>query len=364
LPSAPTITFTKDAIFDLLVPPLIFEAAFYLRWKQLRREFPVILTLASAGVVVSGAITVMGMHYWAQWPWPSALVFSALIAAMDPIAAIFTFRESGGHGRLHLLIEAESLFDDGSAAVAFGAAILIAIGRPLTAISLTTSLLATVGGAVLCGIVVGGMVLFLTRHPPDHLDGLISTSVAAYGSFLLAEHFNFSGVFATMTAGLLIGNWGPLGTLSDHGREVVHAFWEYAGFVASSFVFLLIGMDLATQNFTAVWLPIVVAVIFVVFGRAVAVYSTCVIFARSDLRVSRRHQNALLWGAQRGALPLALALGLPAELPWRAEIIAVSFAVVAFSVFVQGLTTPSVLRAIGELPPRHHMMRFERHPAR
>jgi len=88
----------------------------------------------------------------------------------------------------------------------------------------------------------------------------------------------------------------------------------------------------------------------VLLGRAVAIYPICLLFARSDLRVTDRHQRALLWGGLRGALALALALGLPPELPRRSEIISVSFAVVAFSVFVQGLTMPPLLRSIGEIP--------------
>ena len=353
LPLAPKISFTKELIFDALLPPLLFEAAFYLRWKQLRREIPVILTLASVGVVLSGAVTAMGMHYAARWQWPSALVFGSLIAATDPVSVIATFRDARVHGRLRLLIEAESLFNDGTAAVAFGVAVLFATGHPLTAVGLTRSLLATVGGALLCGSTVGGIALFLTRRTEDHLVELTFTTVAAYGSFLLAEQFHFSGVFATIAAGLIIGNRGPRDGLSDHGREAVQAFWEYAAFVANSLVFLLIGMQETNQNFAAVWLPSIVAVVFVILGRAVAVYPLCLLFARSDLRVTVRHQHALLWGGLRGALALALALGLPVELPWRAEIITVSFAVVAFSVFVQGLTMPALLRVIGEIPPVH-----------
>ena len=141
LPLAPKISFTKELIFNALLPPLIFEAAFYLRWNQLRRELPVILTLASAGVVLSGAVTAMGMHYLARWQWPSALVFGSLIAATDPVSVIATFREAKVHGRLRLLIEAESLFNDGTAAVAFGVAVLFATGHPLTAVGLTKSLI-------------------------------------------------------------------------------------------------------------------------------------------------------------------------------------------------------------------------------
>ena len=353
LPLSLKITFTKELIFSTLLPPLIFEAAFYLRWNQLRRELPVILTLASAGVVLAGAVTAMGMHYLAYWQWPSAVVFGSLIAATDPVSVISTFREAAVHGRLPLLIEAESLFNDGTAAVAFSIAVLFATGHPLTAGGLTTSLLETVGGALLCGAAVGGVVLFAMGRTEDHLVELTFTTVAAYGSFLLAEQFHFSGVFATITAGLILGNWGPLGALSDQGREAVRTFWEYAAFVANSLVFLLIGMYETSQNFSAVWLPSFIAVVFVLLGRAAAVYPICLLFVRSGLRVTVRHQHALLWGGLRGALALALALGLPVELPRRAEIITVSFAVVAFSVFVQGLTMPLLLRQIGEIPSAH-----------
>jgi CPA1 family monovalent cation:H+ antiporter len=116
---------------------------------------------------------------------------------------------------------------------------------------------------------------------------------------------------------------------------------------------LRLGLRETSQNIVAVWLPSVIAILFVILGRAVAVYPLCLLFARSDLRVNLRHQHALLWGGLRGALALALALGLPVELPGRAEIITVSFAVVAFSVIAQGLTMPPLLRVIGEIPPVH-----------
>ena len=354
LPFGPKISFTKELIFDALLPPLIFEAAIYLRWNLLRRELPVILTLASAGVVISAAVTAMGMHFLAHWQWSSALVFGSLIAATDPVSVIATFRGAGVHGRLTLLIEAESLFNDGTAAVAFGIAVLFTAGLALSASGLSMSLVVTVGGSLLCGAVVGGVAVFLTGRTEDHLVELTFTTVAAYGSFLLAEQLHFSGVLATIAAGLIIGNRGLIGFLSGHGRAAVQAFWEYAAFVANSLVFLLIGMYEATQNFRAFWLPTVLAVVVVLLGRAIAVYPICLLFTRSGLRVTARHQHVLLWGGLRGALALALALGLPVELPERAEIIAVSFGVVAFSVFVQGLTMPTLLRAIGELPPVPH----------
>jgi CPA1 family monovalent cation:H+ antiporter len=130
----------------------------------------------------------------------------------------------------------------------------------------------------------------------------------------------------------------------------VQTFWEYAAFVANSLVFLLIGMHEAHQNLFAVWLPAVVAIVLVTLGRAAAIYPCCLLFSRSSLRVTARHQHILFWGGLRGALALALALGLSSAVSQSETIIAVSFAVVAFSVFVQGLTIPPLLRKMGEIP--------------
>jgi CPA1 family monovalent cation:H+ antiporter len=129
----------------------------------------------------------------------------------------------------------------------------------------------------------------------------------------------------------------------------VQAFWEYAAFAANSIVFLLIGMHEAHQNFLAVLPSALLAIALVTVGRAVAIYPCCLLFARSSLRISAQHQHVLFWGGLRGALALALALGLPPSVPQREEIFTVTFAVVAFSVFVQGLTIAPLLRRMGEI---------------
>jgi len=147
-----------------------------------------------------------------------------------------------------------------------------------------------------------------------------------------------------------MGNVKSFNAISERGREAIQAFWEYAAFVANSLVFLLIGMHEARQNFVAIWLPAVIAIALTTLGRAVAIYPCCLLFVRSSLRVTRKQQHVLFWGGLRGALALALALGLPPEVPLREEIITISFAVVAFSVFAQGLTMIPFLRRMGEIP--------------
>ena len=162
------------------------------------------LVLATLGVVLSAGVTALGMRYLVDWNWMSAIVFGALIAATDPVSVIATFKEAKAHGRLLVLIEAESLFNDGTAAVAFGVAVAIASGEHLSSFAVSSILVKTIGGGILCGTVVSVLVLLLAGRTEDHLVEITFTTVAAYGSFLLAEHFGLSGVLATITAGLLM----------------------------------------------------------------------------------------------------------------------------------------------------------------
>jgi CPA1 family monovalent cation:H+ antiporter len=348
LPFSPNIVLTKQLVFTAFLPPLIFEAAFQLRWRELRKDLPVILAQATVGVVLSAAATAIGMHYLAQWTWISAMVFGVLIAATDPVSVIAMFKDAKVHGRIRLLVEAESLFNDATAAVAFTIAIVFASGQSIGAVGVTKTLLIVVAGSLVCGAAVAGLGLLLAGATDDHLVEITFTTVAAFGSFLLAEHFHLSGVLASLTAGLILGNVGHL-AIDPKGRAAVEEFWEYAAFVANSLIFLLIGMRLANQDYGFVLLPALIAIGVVILGRAIAVYPLSLLFARSTLRIKPQHQHILFWGGLRGALALALALGLPPAMPGREAIITVAFAVVAFSIFVQGMTIKPLMRRLGEI---------------
>ena len=344
------IEITKDLIFTIFLPPLIYEAAIYIKWQELRRDLPVILTLATIGVLLSAAVTAAGMHYLAKWGWQSAILFGVLIAATDPVSVIATFKGAGVHGRLRLLVEAESLFNDSTAAIAFSIALAFAIGGSITVLGTIQTLVITVAGGILCGALVAGGVLLLAGRTDDHLIEICLTTVAAYGSFLLAEHFHLSGVLASLVAGLLTGNIGSLGSFTDKGRESVVSFWEFIAFIVNSLIFMLIGIRAAYQDFTNLLLPIIIAIAMMFAGRALAIYPLSTLFSRSALQVSSNHKHILFWGGLRGALALALALGLPPELPDRGAIVAVAFAVVAYSIFLQGLTMVPLLRKLKEIP--------------
>lgn len=347
VPGAIGITLTRDLIFDAFLPPLVFEASLYIDWRKLRKDLAVILTLATLGVFLTAGATTVGMHYFARWNWESAALFGILMSATDPVSVIATFKEAGIHGRLRLLLESESLFNDGTAAVAFSAMLVFLTGEKLTAGAIGLRLAASIAGGILCGATITWSVLFLAGQTKDHLTEITLTTVAAYGSFLLADRLHFSGVFASLTAGVIVGNTGFLRSI--YSREAVESFWEYAAFVANAFIFVLIGIRTGEQHFAGVGTLVPVAVTITLFARAFAIYPCCALFARSTLRVEPRHQHILFWGGLRGALALALALGLPPELPYREEIITTAFVIVAFSIFAQGLTITPLMRWLREI---------------
>ncbi|MES2299092.1 MAG: sodium:proton antiporter [Pseudomonadota bacterium] len=347
VPHLPALDLTKELIFSVLLPPLIFEAALFLPWRELRKVLPFVLVTASAGLLLSAGATAAAMHYLLGWPWLAAGIFGVLIGATDPVSVIATFKDAGVKGTLRMQVESESLFNDGTAAVLFGLLLAFAGGSAPSAAGVARDALLTIGGGIGAGVLVAALILYLAGKTTDHLVELNFTMVAAYGSFLLAEHFHCSGVLATLCAGLIVGNRGPLGAISPKGREAVEAFWEFAAFVANSLIFLLIGMREARQDFSTLILPTMAAIVFVLCGRALAIYPIAALFQRSAQRVPLAHQHILVWGGLRGALALALALGLPASLPYQSQIVTITFGVVAFSIVVQGLTVTPLLRKLG-----------------
>jgi len=348
------LALTHDLIFDVVLPPLLFEAALNLRWRPLARDLAPILALSTVGVALCAAVVAAGLVFVLGWGIEPALAFGALIAATDPIAVIALLRETGVTGRPRLLIEAESLVNDGAAAVVFALVLAWIAGDaggagPLGGVWMLVEI---AGGGVAIGLLVGLGAVVIAGTAEDHLVETALTAVAAFGSFLVAARLGASGVLATVTAGIVMGNLGVHGArfglrLTEQGQAFVLEFWEFAAFLANSVVFLLIGSAVATTDFAREGFgALALVVLLSLAGRAAAVYPVCLAFAGSRWAVPLNEQHLLWWGGLRGALALALALSLPPHIPQRADILIAAFAVVAFSVIVQGLTAPLVLRRL------------------
>jgi CPA1 family monovalent cation:H+ antiporter len=366
---------SADIILSLLVPPLIFEAAFHLRWEDLRRDLGFIILLAVPGVilttvVVGSLISIANIGIGIEL----AMVFGALIAATDPVAVVALFRRLGVPKRLQVLLEGESLFNDGTAIVVFNIALAIAGltahgGTSLTADSgiggWITEFLMVAGGGILTGVILGMFASQIIGRIDDALVETTLTTVLAFGSYLVGEHvLGVSGVLAVVAAGIVNGNVGPSG-MSATTRVVVFNFWEYAAFLANSFIFLLIGLAIDIVDLRNSWPAIVVAILAVLLVRALGIYGLS-LFNRE---ISTKWKHVLYWGGLRGAIALALALTLPIEadqglLSQITLLRNMAFGVVLFTLLVQGISMDWVVKRLKLVQRSHFQEEYERRHAR
>jgi CPA1 family monovalent cation:H+ antiporter len=346
-------------LFTVFLPPLLFETALNLRSDPLRRDWKPITIYTLGGTVASTFIVGWLVHWTLQIPLSSGLVFGALISATDPIAVIAIFKRLGAGQRLTLIIEAESLFNDGVAAVLFAVALAAAGGAH---VSLATSLWQVcllIAGGTLTGAVIGGLASRLHYELDDHLVEITLTTVVAFGAYVAAEALHVSGVMAVVAAGFVIGNYGMPNTMSPGTRLAVSAFWEYAAFVVNSIVFLLIGIEMAYVHWQNRLWQMAGAVLIVLAGRA-AIYPLSLLVNRLRGAVPRAWQHVLFWGGLRGALSMALVLGLSRDFPQRDTLVAITFGVVLFSLLAQGSTIGGLLRRLELAQPQQEQAQEQR----
>ncbi|MEW6569019.1 MAG: Na+/H+ antiporter [Chloroflexota bacterium] len=360
LRSSVSLHLLPELILGLFVPPLVFEAAFHLNLDAVRRNLLTILLFAIPGVVLNMVLVGWVVMAGAGLPLSLALVFGALIAATDPVAVVALFRKLGVPKRLEVLLEGESLFNDGTAIVLFNLTLVGVISAGIDLGAAAVEFVRVAAGGVMVGLVLGWLVSRLIGRIDDYLVETTLTTVLAYGSYLVAEELHVSGVLAVVAAGLINGNLGPHG-MSPTTRIVVLNFWEYVAFLANSAVFLLIGLEIDLPVLLANWRTILWAIFGVLASRAVVVYSLS--WFGGHLPMKWRHM--MYWGGLRGGIALALALSLPAALGTeRSTITVMAFGVVFFTLVVQGLTLGSVVRGLGLVERSEAQIEYERRQGR
>ncbi|HUV32916.1 MAG TPA: sodium:proton antiporter [Devosiaceae bacterium] len=349
-----SIDFNKT-LMEGMLSFLLFAGALHVDFSQLASQRLVIGVMATVGVVFS-TFVVAGLT-WAAFavagvdlPFVWALVFGALISPTDPVAVLGVLKTVKVPASLEAQIGGESLFNDGVGVVVFTIILSIAAGatghaEPVTAISvIELFVVEALGGAVL-GIVAGYLVYRLMRRIDAHMIEVLLTLALVTATYAVALRLHISGPIAMVVAGLFIGNHGARFAMSENTQEHVFQFWELTDEILNSVLFLLIGFEVLVIAFEPrlVWLALV-AIPIVLLARFAAVFSTITLisiqrdFLPGVIRI-------LTWGGLRGGISVALALSLPAS-PYKQPILVITYAVVAFSIIVQGLTIRRVIARV------------------
>ncbi|HEV2074550.1 MAG TPA: sodium:proton antiporter, partial [Thermomicrobiales bacterium] len=338
----------EEVLVFVFLPVLVFEAALGLSTRAFFRNLVPILVLAIPALAVSAICVGLSLYIGLDTPLIPALLFGALISATDPVAVVAIFRELGVPRRLLTLVEGESLLNDGVAIVLFTILLAAALGGDLNAFEGVWEFIVVCFG----GVAIGAGVGFLAALALPWLDRLSAAALSlavAYGGFVLADDvLGFSGVTATVAAGLVLGGSAPIRATAPV-RELWEGLWEALGYVANALLFLLIGLaidpSLLTENIGAIGLAIVV----VLLARAIAVVPLMVLIERvgNIPPVGMRNQAVLIWGGLRGGVALALALALPEELAQRDQFVAMTGGVVLATLLLNATTIGMLVRRLG-----------------
>lgn len=355
---------TPELILSLFVPPLVFEAAFHLNFQDLRRNLPAILLLAVPGVILTMFIIGGFLSFTLKLSLPIALLFGALIAATDPVAVVALFRTLGVPKRLLVLIEGESLFNDGTAIVLFQLMLAIVLTSKFNLVTSVADFFKISIGGILVGLVLGWLISQFITRVDNYLIETTLTTILAFGAYLVADRLSFSGLLAVVAAGLVNGNISAQG-MSPTSRIVIFNFWEYVAFLANSLIFLLIGLQVNITAMLNSWQLIVWAILAVFLARIIVVYGLSWLVKQVAEPIPVRWQHILNWGGLRGAISLALVLSLPLVLATERDTLRVmAFGVVLFTLIAQSTTMSPLIRWLKIITRSEAQVKYETQHAR
>ncbi len=346
---APPVPVTPEVLLTLLIPPLLFEGGLRLPPRHLRTYWGVIALLAVPGTVLTavavGAAAVAVFHL----DWRSAVVLGSIIAATDPVSVQVLLREAGLGLRLGTVLDGEAVLNDGVAIILF----MILGAR--TAVEPAGAVVRFLW--LLCGgIAVGALVALATAYAMGRtrrpLVEALGSLIAALGALLAAGAVGASGVIAVVTAGVVFASQG-IRHITDIGRETVSVIWDMIAFLANSILFLVIGLEVPAALLARYWTLIAVVVVAALAARWLIVYGAVAVGQTQTRLLPNAWRPVLVWGGLRGGVAIALALSVDAGFPGRDEIVAAAFGLVVFTLLVQALSVPYVMRRAGVLPAAH-----------
>lgn len=339
-----------DVILYILLPTLVFSAAFSIDSRLLVKNIAPVMLFAAPGLLISTVVTGLLVALFTPLSMGAAMLFGALISATDPVAVVALFGEVGAPKRLNILVDGESLFNDATAIVVFRLILgMIVSGATWGVASIMRGSMdfcvVFFGGLILGGVVGYIVVKIMSLAKDDPLIQVALSTVAAYIAFILADYYlEVSGVMSAMGAGIVL-SWFGLTRYTPEVKQYMTQFWEYATFVGNSFIFLLLGLTESSllrdfRSVSGLLVNVAIVIGIVTFARALVVYGLSPLIGkirRSD-SIDIPYRTVIFWGGLRGAVPLALAFSLASDFEHRRLIVELTLGVVLFTLLVQGTT--------------------------
>jgi len=345
----------SEALLEGMLGLLLFAGALHVKLGDLRREWLVVLLMATLGIGLSTAIVGFGFSWITGMPLMAALVFGALISPTDPVAVMGVLRSADLDPALETKIAGESLFNDGVGYVVW--LILVGLAFPVAGETeggtlgdaATLFVQEALGGAAL-GLVLGFVTFRVMRRIDDYALEVLITLALAFGGYELAVLLHVSGPIMAVCAGLLIGDVGTKHAMSAETQTYVDGFWRMIDEILNAVLFVMIGVEVFAVTITSDYLiagALSIALALVARFTAVAVPITLLKpfrgFSAGTIRI-------MTWGGLKGGISVALALALP-DSEWKPLILTATYVVVIFSIVVQGLTVGRVAERAGGTPP-------------
>lgn len=348
---------SPDMILYVCLPTLLFESAFALDPRQMRRNMAPILTLAIPGLLISTGLIGLMVYSLTSISLAPALLLGAILSATDPIAVIALFKSLGAPKRLTVLVEGESLFNDATSIVTAKLLFTVVIAGVFTSHDLSHGVydfFMEFFGGILVGwliAVVTGTILGYVESDPEIEISL--TTILAYGSFILAQNvFHVSGVMATVAAGLTLSGWGRA-KISPSVHHYLEHFWEFLAYIANALIFLLVGLSVNLSALADSLGMLAVVILAMLVSRAVITFGLIPITCKlpGAVPINGKYQTAIFWGGLRGAIALAIVLSLD-DFQYKELFTALVTGAVLFTLLVKGLTMETLVRWLGlDQPP-------------
>ncbi len=359
------VILNPDLVLFLFLPALLFEGAWNTDVKKLTADWLPIFLLACPGLLLALAGLALVLHLGADLPWLVAILVAAIVSPTDPIAALSLLKRLGLSERLCAVIEGESLFNDGVGVAVFevvlqlllpslGLASVMQAFQGVSFLKLDGEILWLLLGGPLLGVIVGWIGSRFLRLVDDHLFETALTLSVAYASYLCGTLLHTSGLLTVVCAGLVMGSYGKGQSMSQRSQEAAEDVWEFIGYLANSLLFLLLGIQIGTSNLLQAVPGILWAVLGILAGRALIVYTLIPLHDRFAGYLVRK--NTWKWRLPRprplpgswrpvftltglrGALSIALILSLPDHFAQRPLLESIVYGVVLITLLGQGLT--------------------------